>query len=252
MHSGEYFIHSCMFRTRSDRAACSGSASCGFRFGRCAWRYCRPGGFAHWTTRRQAMVCGAADPDRDETASAGSAGSDGSAQAPSRAAGGRVGSAAHPGRLSCGFWEDHIAAAWREAEAARKPVAWLTLDEGDDDPVVLWSYVIEALRRVCPAIGQSASPQTAGAASIVDVVLPRLVNELDDQGEVALILDDFHRLSDGAARESVAWFIGHVPSTFQLVLSTRVEPAIRWLRYGLTVTGRASSRRSAVYARRGG
>src|SRR6266498_4157860 len=165
-----------------------------------------------------AGVCGAADPDRDETASAGSAGSDGSAQAPSRAAGGRVGSAAHPGRLSCGFWEDHIAAAWREAEAARKPVAWLTLDEGDDDPVVL----------------------------------PRLVNELDDQGEVALILDDFHRLSDGAARESVAWFIGHVPSTFQLVLSTRVEPAIRWLRYGLTVTGRASSRRSAVYARRGG
>src|SRR6266487_1259085 len=147
-----------------------------------------------------AGVCGAADPDRDETASAGSAGSDGSAQAPSRAAGGRVGSAAHPGRLSCGFWEDHIAAAWREAEAARKPVAWLTLDEG----------------------------------------------------EVALILDDFHRHSDGAARESVAWFIGHVPSTFQLVLSTRVEPAIRWLRYGLTVTGRASSRRSAVYARRGG
>src|SRR6266496_525837 len=239
MHSGEYFIHSCMFRTRSDRAACSGSASCGFRFGR---------GGRRWG----AGVCGAADPDRDETASAGSAGSDGSAQAPSRAAGGRVGSAAHPGRLSCGFWEDHIAAAWREAEAARKPVAWLTLDEGDDDPVVLWSYVIEALRRVCPAIGQSASPQTAGAASIVDVVLPRLVNELDDQGEVALILDDFHRLSDGAARESVAWFIGHVPSTFQLVLSTRVEPAIRWLRYGLTVTGRASSRRSAVYARRGG
>ena len=63
-----------------------------------------------------------------------------------------------------------------------------------------------------------------GAASIVDMVLPRLVNELDDLGEVTLILDDFHRLSSGAARESLAWFVDHAPPTFQLVLSTRTEP----------------------------
>ena len=53
-----------------------------------------------------------------------------------------------------GFGKTTLLAAWHKAEAARKPMAWLTLDEGDDDPVVLWSYVIEALRRVCPAIGQ--------------------------------------------------------------------------------------------------
>ena len=115
-------------------------------------------------------------------------------------------------------------AAWREAEAARKPVAWLTLDEGDDDPVVLWSYVIEALRRACPAISLPASPQMARAASIVHTVLPCLVNELDAVGELTLILDDFHRLSDGAARQSLAWFIDHAPPAFQLVLSTRTEP----------------------------
>ena len=56
------------------------------------------------------------------------------------------------------------------------------------------------------------------------LVLPRLVNELDDLGEVTLILDDFHRLADGAARESLAWFVDHAPPTFQLVLSTRTEP----------------------------
>ena len=59
-----------------------------------------------------------------------------------------------------------------------------------------------------------------GAAPVVDMVLPRLVNELDDLGEVALILDDFHRLSGGVARESIAWFVDHVPPTFQLVIST--------------------------------
>jgi len=52
------------------------------------------------------------------------------------------------------------------------------------------------------------------------------VNELDGQGEIALILDDFHRLSDGAARQSVAWFIDHAPPAFQLVISTRAEPVL--------------------------
>ncbi len=124
-----------------------------------------------------------------------------------------------------GYGKTTLLAAWREAEAARKPVAWLTLDEGDNDAVVLWSYVIEALRRACPALSVPA-PRMPAAASAVPVMLPRLVNELDDLGEVTLILDDFHRLSDGPARESLAWFIDHAPPGFQLVLSTRTEPCL--------------------------
>ncbi len=54
--------------------------------------------------------------------------------------------------------------------------------------------------------------------------MPRLVNELDRQGEVALILDDYHRLASGPASDSVAWFVEHAPSSFQLVLATRTEP----------------------------
>jgi LuxR family maltose regulon positive regulatory protein len=138
----------------------------------------------------------------------------------------RTGSGRRLSLVACpaGYGKTTLLAAWRAAEAARKSVAWLTLDEDDNDPVVLWSYVIEALRRACPEISLSVSPQTAGAASIVHLVLPRLVNELDDLGEVTLILDDFHRLSDGAARESLAWFVDHAPPAFQLVLSTRTEP----------------------------
>ena len=125
-----------------------------------------------------------------------------------------------------GFGKTTLLAAWREVEAARRPVAWLTVDEGDNDPVVLWSYVIEALRRACPGIGQSVPADLAAAQPLLDVVLPRLVNELAGQDEITLILDDFHRLSGGAAIESIAWFVEHLPATFQLVLSTRREPAL--------------------------
>ena len=124
-----------------------------------------------------------------------------------------------------GFGKTTLLAAWREAEAAHKPVAWLTLDEGDNDPVVLWTHAIEALRRASPAVAQSAPAHTV-VAPVVDVVLPRLVNELDGQGEITLILDDFHRLSSGAARASVRWFIDHAPPGFQLVLASRTEPPL--------------------------
>ena len=124
-----------------------------------------------------------------------------------------------------GFGKTTLLAAWYQAETARRPVAWLTLDEADNDPVLLWSYLIEALRQVCPAVSLPEIPQMAEAACVTDVVLPRLVNELTGQGEVVLILDDFHRLS-GAALDSMAWFIEHAPSGLQLVLSTRVEPTL--------------------------
>jgi LuxR family maltose regulon positive regulatory protein len=124
-----------------------------------------------------------------------------------------------------GFGKTTLLAAWYQAEAARRPVAWLTLDEADNDPVLLWSYVIEALRQVCPAVSLPEIPNLAEAASVTDVVLPRLVNELTGQGEIVLILDDFHRLS-GAALDSMAWFIEQAPSGLQLVLSTRVEPTL--------------------------
>ena len=58
------------------------------------------------------------------------------------------------------------------------------------------------------------------------MLLPRLVNELAEQPELALVLDDFHRLSSAAARESIAWLVDHLPPTLQLVLSTRTDPAL--------------------------
>src|SRR5215217_9422381 len=51
-----------------------------------------------------------------------------------------------------GFGKSTLLAAWREREASARPVAWVTLDDGDDDAVVLWAHVIEALSRTCPAL----------------------------------------------------------------------------------------------------
>jgi LuxR family maltose regulon positive regulatory protein len=54
-------------------------------------------------------------------------------------------------------------------------------------------------------------------------VLPRLVNALAEQGDVALVLDDFHRLSHV---DSVAWFLERLPANVQLVIATRTDPQL--------------------------
>jgi ATP/maltotriose-dependent transcriptional regulator MalT len=125
-----------------------------------------------------------------------------------------------------GFGKSTLLAAWREHEATDRPVAWVTLDDGDDDAVVLWSHAIEALCRVCPALREHELGTAALAAPLREVLLPRLANALAEQGDVVLILDDAHRLTSAAARDSIAWFVDHAPASTQVVLSTRADPAL--------------------------
>jgi LuxR family transcriptional regulator, maltose regulon positive regulatory protein len=118
-----------------------------------------------------------------------------------------------------GFGKSTLLAAWRANESERRPVAWVSLDDGDNDAVVLWSHVIAAL-------GHEDLVPLVAAAPLLEVVLPRLVNALAEGSEVALVLDDFHRLTARSTRESVAWFVDRLPPTVQLVLSTRTDPAL--------------------------
>lgn len=125
-----------------------------------------------------------------------------------------------------GYGKTTLLGMWRDVEADRRPVAWLTLDEGDNDPAVLWSYVLEALTRASVPFDLPLTPEPIDRARLVDVLLPRIVNRLEDHGPCALVLDDFHRLSSGPARESVKWFVEHAPPTFQVVVSSRSEPTL--------------------------
>jgi LuxR family maltose regulon positive regulatory protein len=125
-----------------------------------------------------------------------------------------------------GYGKTTLLGTWLEAEETDRPVAWLSLDEGDNDPVVLWSHVLAALQGVCPALDVSSAPGVLGPTRLLNTLLPELLNELTTVSDAALILDDFHRLTSGPARDTLAWFIDRVPSTFQLVLATRSEPAL--------------------------
>jgi LuxR family maltose regulon positive regulatory protein/serine/threonine-protein kinase PknK len=98
-----------------------------------------------------------------------------------------------------GFGKTTLAVQWRSRlREEGKPVAWLSMDKDDNDPLRFLAYLIEAIRSAEPSLGadlvsllESQSDQIAG------FLLTELVNQLHDYGEdFYLFLDDWHLVKD--------------------------------------------------------
>ena len=126
-----------------------------------------------------------------------------------------------------GFGKTTLLSQWRAAAGARR-VAWVSLDEDDNDPTRFWVYVVEALRTVDPALGMAALQGLRRmSADLHRVVLPLLINELSTIGsEFVLILDDYHLITDATCHETLGFFLDHLPGGVHVVLATRVDPPL--------------------------
>jgi LuxR family transcriptional regulator, maltose regulon positive regulatory protein len=89
-------------------------------------------------------------------------------------------------------------------------------------------YAIEALRSLAPEIGErSSAVLRAPGVSLVDDVLPLLINELEAlPGPSVLVIDDYHLISTPDVHEAVAFLLEHLPPALELVISTRAEPPL--------------------------
>jgi LuxR family maltose regulon positive regulatory protein len=125
-----------------------------------------------------------------------------------------------------GFGKTTLAAEWRER--TRVPVAWLSLDEDDREPLRFLAYLVAALQAVEPSLGERTarmlrSPQPPPAAAVA----AELVNELaGGTTRLALVLDPYHVVDEGPLREVMTFLIDHVPPRLHLILTTREEPAL--------------------------
>ena len=128
-----------------------------------------------------------------------------------------------------GYGKTTLLSQW----AGRDPqaFAWVSVDEADNDPKVLLTYVAEALdavervdRRVFDAL---ASP----VSSVPGSVVPRLGSAFASMtSPVTLVLDDVHVLHDSECRAAISVLADHVPSGSRLVLAGRAEPPLRTAR----------------------
>jgi LuxR family transcriptional regulator, maltose regulon positive regulatory protein len=126
-----------------------------------------------------------------------------------------------------GFGKTTLLAHW-EATAGRGRVAWVSLDEGDNDPTRFWVYVVEALRIVEPGVGASALAVLGRpSADLYRTVLPGLLNELGRVGSpLFLVLDDYHLITNPTCHQTLTFFLDHLPAAVHVGLSGRTDPPL--------------------------
>src|SRR5262249_45345449 len=117
-----------------------------------------------------------------------------------------------------------------------RQVAWVSLDEGDNDPNRFWRYVMTA----CQNFGAHV---TGGALELLQIpshlpfkqspleaAITALLNELAQASSDILVLEDYHVITSPHIHETLTFLLDHLPNTLHLLIITRQDPALPLIR----------------------
>ena len=125
-----------------------------------------------------------------------------------------------------GYGKTTVLAQW--AERNGQSFAWVSVDERDNDPKVLLTYVAEALNRVEPIDGRVFDALASPGSSVPGSVVPRLGSAFSSMtSPVALVLDDVHMLRNRECQAALSVLADHVPAGSQLAVAGRSRPPLR-------------------------
>jgi LuxR family maltose regulon positive regulatory protein len=142
-----------------------------------------------------------------------------------------------------GFGKTTLLAGWIHSagtDGHAPSIAWLSLDEGDNDPARFWAYALAALDTLRPGLGdgaraflRSAGPADAAAQPAIETALTAILNDLAAAGAdtrqwpaFVLVLDDYHLIEAQPIHQGLAFLVEHLPPQFHLVISGRADPPL--------------------------
>ena len=123
-----------------------------------------------------------------------------------------------------GYGKTVLLADW--ARRSEHPVAWLSLDAGDNDPARFWRHAVAALDRARPGTGERVAPLLGPSApTSFQGLVTALINDLAGE-EALLVLDDYHVISAQQVHESLSFLVEHRPAGIGVVLASRSDPPL--------------------------
>jgi len=125
-----------------------------------------------------------------------------------------------------GFGKTTLVSEW--VEGIERPAAWLSLDEGDNDPTRFLTYLVAALQTIAATIGEGVSgvlqsPQPPPTEAILTALLNDLTTISD---QFVLVLDDYHVIDAKPVDHALIFLLDHLPPHMHLVIATREDPAL--------------------------
>ncbi len=128
-----------------------------------------------------------------------------------------------------GFGKTTVLSEWRASDTGREvQLAWLSVDEDDNDPARFWTYVIAALDTVSPNFGREALPlfKSPGPLPTKDI-LTILINQLHTlKAALVFVLDDYHVITTRSIHEGMSFWLDHLPANLHLVILSRADPPL--------------------------
>ena len=125
-----------------------------------------------------------------------------------------------------GYGKSTLVSSWLSQVDA--PVAWLSLDEADNDPRLFLTYLVAAFRTLIPdAVNGTWKLSQAGSLPPVETIAAVLSNDLDELDErVVLVLDDYQQIRDSNIHRLLDLVLAHPSPHLCLVLLSRRDPPI--------------------------
>ncbi|ALC87040.1 LuxR family transcriptional regulator [Bacillus sp. FJAT-22090] len=127
---------------------------------------------------------------------------------------------------SAGFGKTTLVTEW--IANCERPVAWLSLDEGDDNSTRFFTHLVAALQSIDENMGEGVvsllnSPQMPSTESILTAFL----NEISAISyKFVLVLDDYHVIDSKWIDDAFIFLLEHLPPQIHLVIATRENPRL--------------------------
>ena len=124
-----------------------------------------------------------------------------------------------------GYGKTTLVSCW--LGTADLPFTWLSLDDGDNDPIRFLEYFLTALQKVIPAVRLDwldllQGPQAASFETLMTLV----INEATRAGDFVMVMDDFHVLHSRPILEMLAYLLEHLPAGMHMLLLSRTDPPL--------------------------
>jgi LuxR family maltose regulon positive regulatory protein len=125
-----------------------------------------------------------------------------------------------------GFGKTTLVSEWIGSSGS--PVAWISLDAGDSDPLRFLTYLISALQTILPGVGENIKRMLRSPQPLApDLLLSNLINEIVKTSEnIFLVLDDFHVIEDPQVDRALTFLIENLPPNLHLIITTREDPQL--------------------------
>lgn len=125
-----------------------------------------------------------------------------------------------------GYGKTTLVAEW--ISTSQEKVAWLSLDEQDNNETRFWTYFVNGIQTASPLLGQKALQSLESSKGTEpQIFLTELVNEVVNLNhKIIMVLDDYHVISNHAIHAGLTFLLEHLPPSLHLLIATRADPPI--------------------------